>query len=368
MESQIAPAVHAPRLDVRTLTAAGLCVLALFFDVLGWILAIVGITLLRRAALSRTAKLLLAALAIAPKVLFIGVRSLNAPEGLSFPIEPRNLATSSSLWAWCVLLFAFGVVLILASRRSSRAPEAPIEPAPRRSLLTAALGLAPIAVALAMLFGLTDGFHRIDDAGQGRWALRHAARGEVAAFSGAELGSIQAEERNAGRSGRHYVVSVTLADGRTFSVSPKSAVALDEVRRFATTANLPKGKVRIVRRNGIVWTNGSSGFALRDCVGAYELTTEPGRSRSTYEFWLEGDRLAGKETVAGPEGRHVRVLRNIKVSDSGDVEFRPDAYLEASQQDKGGRVSFSFRWSSQGETAKFVKNGLEVGPQKYRKL
>ena len=189
---------------------------------------------------------LLAAIAIAPKILFVGVRSLNAPLGLSFPIEPRNLATSSSLWAWCILLAAFGVFLMFLPQRLPQAPDAPVQPRPRRSLLIAALGLVPIAVAVVMLLGLTEGFHRIDDAGQGRWALRHAARGNVAIFTG-NLGV------------RWY--------GRSFSVTTKSAAALEELRKFATTANLPKGKVRIVRRNGGRWTSGASGFTLKDCVG-----------------------------------------------------------------------------------------------------
>jgi hypothetical protein len=365
MQSQLPPSVQAPRLDARSLVAAGLCVLALFFDVLGWVLAIAGILLLRRAAFSRTAKWLLAAIAIAPKILFVGARSLNAQGGLSFPIEPRNLATSSSLWAWCILLAAFGAFLIFLPRRSPQAPDAPVQPRPPRSFLLS-LGLVAIAVAVVLLLGLTEGFHRIDDAGQGRWALRHAARGNVAIFTGSDLASIDAAETYGSRSGRRYAVRVALADGRSFSVTTKSAAALEELRKFATTANLPSGKVSIVRRNGDRWTSGASGFTLKDCVGRYELADESSRSRSTFEFWLDGGRLAGKETVADPEGRHVRVLRNTKVSDNGDVEFQPATYVEASQRDKG-TVSFSFRWSPQGETGRFVKNGLEVGLQKYRK-
>jgi hypothetical protein len=366
MQSQLPPSVQATRLDVQSSIAAGLCVLALFFDVLGWILAIAGVVLLRRAVFSRTAKWLLAAIAIAPKILFVGVRSLNAPGGLSFPIEPRNLATSSSLWAWSVLLVAFGVILICAPQRAPQAPNAPVEPRPRRSLLLAALGLVPIAAAMVMLLGLTEGFHRIDDAGQGRWALRHAARGNVAIFTGSEVASIDAAERYQSRKGRDYSIRVVLADGRSFSVTTKSAAALEELRRFATTANLPRGTVRIVRRSGGNWTSGASGFTVKDCVGTYVLSDESSRSRSTYEFWLDGERLAGKETVADSGGRHVRVLRNIKVNDTGEVEFQPGTYVEASQQDKG-TMSFSFRWSSDGETGRFVRNGFEVGLQKYRK-
>ena len=348
------------------MTAAGLCVMSLFFDGAGWLLALGGIVLLRRAAFSGSTKWLLAATAIAPKILFVGLRSLNTPEGLSFPIEPSNLATSSSLWVWCILLAAFGVYLLSPWRKPEETPNAPVLTSPERSPLITGVGLALIGAAAAVLLGLTEGFHRIDDAGQGRWALRHAARGNVAIFTGSELASIEAAERNRSRGGRGYAVRVALTDGRSFSVTTNSAAALDELRKFATTANLAKGKVRIVRRNGL-WTSGGSGFTLKDCVGSYEPVDEGESSRSTFEFWLDGDRLTGKETVAGPEGRHVRLLRNIKVSDNGDMEFQPTAYVEATQRETGGAMSFSFRWPSQGETGRFVKNGFEAGLQKYRK-
>lgn len=363
MQSQVAPQVQAARLDARSLAAAGLCVLALFFDVLGWLLAIAGIVLLRRAAFRRTTKWLLAAIAIAPKILFIWVRSLNAPEGLSFPIEPRNLATSSSLWAWCILLAAFGAYLLFPRRRPPQALDGAAEPPMRRF---AVLGLLPVAIAVFLLLGLTDGFHRIDDAGQGRWALRHAARGNVAIFRAGEVASIDAAENRSSRGARSYSVKVALLNGRSYSVTTASVAALEEVRKFATTANLPRGKVRIARRFGGNWINGASGFTVKDCLGTYELADESARSRTTFEFSLAGERLTGKETVADPEGRHVRVLRNIKLSDTGEVEFEPATYVEASQEEKG-KIRFSFRWSAQGETGRFVKNGLEVGLQKFRK-
>lgn len=366
MPSQVPPPAQASRLDVRSLVAAGLCVLALFFDVLGWIFAIAGIFMLRRADFSRSVKWLLAAVAIAPKILFVGVQSLNTPEGLSFPIEPRNLATSSSLWAWSVLLVAFGIFLIFLPRRLPQAPNAPVAPRPARSLLISALGLVPVAAGVGMLLGVTESFHRIDDAGQGRWALRHAARGAVAVFSGSELASIEAAEKRGSRSGRYCSIRVLLSDGRSFSLTTKSAAALDQLRKFAVTAGLPPDRVRILHRNGRRWINGASGLHLKDCVGIYELTDERARSHATMEFWLDGQRLAGRETVTGPGGRHVRVLRNIKVSDSGEAEFQPANYVEASRTEKG-TLSFSLRWSTDGETARFVKNGLEVGAQKYRK-
>jgi glycopeptide antibiotics resistance protein len=73
--------------------------MALFFNALGWLLAIIGIFLLRRAVFQPRVKWILAAVAVGPKILFLGVQSLSAPVGLSFTIEPRTLATSSALWS-----------------------------------------------------------------------------------------------------------------------------------------------------------------------------------------------------------------------------------------------------------------------------
>ena len=359
------PPVSQPRLDARSLTAASLCVLALFFDFFGWLLAIAGIFLLRRAAFSRTVKWCLIAIAIGPKILFLGARSLSTPAGLSFPIEPRNLATSPSLWAWCIFLTAFGGYLLFQARRPPQEPNAPVQPRPYRSLAIAGLGLVAIAAAVVLLLGITDGFHWINEAGRGQWTLRHAARGNVATFTGSDVRSIDATERYSQRGGSSYAIRVALADGRSFAVTTKSSAALDELRKFATTASLADGKVRIVRRRGALWSNGSSGFSVRDCLGTYEATDSAG-ARSTYEFWLEGDRLAGKETLVESPGRHVRMLRNIKVSENGEFEFQASPYLEATRQDQG-KLALSFGWSSKQETGRFVKNGLEIGSQKYRK-
>lgn len=269
-----------------------------------------------------------------------------------------------------MLLAAFGVFLVFLPRRLPHTQEAPAQASSRRTLLTAGLGLAMAAVTVVMLLGLTDGFHRIDEAGHGRWALRHAARGNVATFSGKDLLWIDAAERRRPRSGRKYSVRVALTDGRSFSVTTGSAAALEELRKFATTANLPKGKV-IISRGTDRWINGATGFTLKDCVGVYGLAGESGPSRHTFEFWLDGERLAGKETVANAEGARTRVLRNVKVSDSGGVEFEPAAFTENSDK---GTVSISFGWSSDGgtvvgrnEAGRFVGNGLEIGAQKYTK-
>ena len=150
-----------------------------------------------------------------------------------------------------------------------------------------------IGGAAVMLLGLTDGFHRIDDAGQGRWALRHAARGNVAVFSGSELTAIDAVEQHVGRSNWSYAIRVVLTNGQSFSVTTKSSEALDELRKFATTADLP-GKVRILRRRGGQWTSGTSGFGLKDCVGTYDLADERSGSHSTGRILAGGGMLSGQ--------------------------------------------------------------------------
>jgi hypothetical protein len=367
MQAQVQPQVAAIRLDARSLAGASLCVLALFVDVLGWFLAIAGIIVLYRASMDRGAKLLLAIMATAPKVLFVVVRWQTAPAGLSFPFEPRTLATSSSLWAWSALLVALGLCLMFLPMKPPAAPFPEAPSAGRQRVPLVAVGLVAIAVAAVLLLGLTDGFHRIDDAGGGRWALRHAARGNVALFSPSEVNSIEGVERYGSRSGYSYSVKVFLANDRSFSVTTKSPGVLQELRRFAATANLPADTVHIALRRGGRWTNGASGFSPRDCVGIYTLSDEKDGSHSALEFWLDGGRLAGKETIASASGRHVRVLKNIKLGEDGAVEFEPGTYVEASQANPGGSVAFSFRWSSQNETGRFVPGGLELGAQKYRK-
>lgn len=356
-----------PKYDVRSVIAAGLCLSALFFDTLGWLLGIIGIFLLRRSVFQPTIKWILAALALAPKILFLGVRTLTAPAGLFFTFEPRTLATSESLWVWSILLAGFGVFLFVLPGRLPRAPNAPVEPSSGRTVLLRLAGLAAIVLAAAMLLGLGDGFHRIDDAGNGRWALVHAARGAVATFARDELASIEATENRASRSGTSYFVRLGLTNGRSFSVSTKWPTSLDELRKFATTANLKPGTVRIQGRFGHNWTNGASGFTLRDCIGTYQYAGQLGSEHSTFEFWLDGARLAGKETLLEGQSKYVRPLRNIKISDTGEVEFEQGSYAEAGESSKTS-VSFSLRWTPDGERGRFTKDGLEIGLKKYRKL
>ncbi len=353
-----------PTYDLRSLVAAALCVASLFFDAMGWLMAIVGVVLLGRAVFPRRVKWLLAALALAPKVLFLGVRAMSAPPGLSFTIEPTTLTTSSSLWTWSVLLAGFGAFLMFWARPEASVPGAPPPTDTRRPILLKALGLVAIAAAAALLLGLADGFHRIDDAGEGRWALRHAARGTMATFTRAEVASIQADENRKSRGGSTYTVRVGLNDGRTFSVTTGSVSALQELRAFATTADLRPGTMRIVRRREGTWTNGATGFTLKDYVGAYEHADGNTGERTTIEFWIEGDRLAGKETVANGPTRYVRTLLHVRASDTGEVAFEPTTRAEVGKP-SASTMSFSLSWSPTGESGRLTKDGLEVGVKKF---
>ena len=104
MQAQLVPPARVSRPDGRSLAATPLRVAALFSEGLGWVLAIGGIVLLRRAAFTRQVKWpLLAAVAITPKILFIGVRSLNAPAGISFPLNPGTWPPRRPWpWAWSI--------------------------------------------------------------------------------------------------------------------------------------------------------------------------------------------------------------------------------------------------------------------------
>jgi hypothetical protein len=234
----------------------------------------------------------------------------------------------------------------------------------RQPLLLKALGLAAIAAAAALLLGLIDGFHRIDDAGEGRWALRHAARGTMATFTRADVALIEANENRKSRGGSSYSVRVGLSDGRTFSVTTGSVSALQELRAFATTADLRPGTVRVVRRREGTWTNGASGFALKNFVGAYEHADANAGERTTIEFWIEGDRLAGKETVANGPTKYVRTLRHIRASDTGELAFEPTTRAEVGKPSES-TMSFSLSWSPAGESGRLTKDGLEVGVKKF---
>jgi hypothetical protein len=106
---------------------------------------------------------------------------------------------------------------------------------------------------------------------------------------------------------------------------------------------------------------------LKDCLGSYERSDARPGEPSTIEFWFERGRLAGKETVVDERSKHVQALRAIKISDTGETEFRESPYFTAQETGKS-TFSFSVSWSAQGETGRFTKNGLEIGARKYRKL
>lgn len=354
-----------PKYDPRSVIAVALCLAALFIDAFGWLLGIVGIVLLRRAVLPARTKWLLAAVALGPKILFLGVRTLSAPRGLSFTFEPWTLATSSSVWSWSIVLAAFGAFVLSHARSRPPAPELSPQPRdPQRPFLLVPVGLGLIAVGAAILLGLLDGFHRIDDVGEGRWALKHAARGTVATFTRDELASIEGK-RNYTRRGWSDSVVVTLTDGRSYSVSTGSPGVFEELRRFATTANLAPGKARTVKR-GETWTNGATGLGLKDYLGTYEYIDAANRERTTLEFWLDGGHVAGKETDRTGDIEHVRVLKNIRIDDTGAIAFDVATHAEMREAGPSTR-SFSLQWSPSGETGQLAKDGLTIGLKKFRR-
>jgi hypothetical protein len=122
--------------------------------------------------------------------------------------------------------------------------------------------------------------------------------------------------------------------------------------------------VRIARHREGTWTNGASGFTLKDYIGTYENADGSAGERTTIEFWKEGERLAGKETVASGTTRHVRTLRNIRASDTGEVAFEPTTLAEVGKP-SAETLSFSLSWSPSGETGRLTKDGLEVGVKKF---
>jgi hypothetical protein len=254
--------------------------------------------------------------------------------------------------------------LTFVARPAPPAQGAPPRAETRLPLLVKALGLVAIAGAGVLLLGLTDGFHRIDDAGEGRWVLRHAARGARAVFTRAEVASIDVNENRRSRGGSSYSVRVGLSGGRTFSVTTTSVSALQELRTFAITADLKPGTVRIVRPRNGTWTNGASGFSLEDYVGAYQHADKDTGERTTIEFWRAGDRLAGKETVSNGPSQRVRTLLDIRASDTGELTFEPTTRAEVGKPSES-TLSFSWSWSPTGETGRLTDNGLEVGVKKF---
>lgn len=366
MQTAVSVAGPVKKLDPRTMLAATFCVAALFTDYLGWLLAIAGIVLLRGAAVRSRTKWLLATTALAPKILFFAIRWSSAPPGVSFTFEPWTLASSSSLWAWSVVMAAAGVLVMMA-RQGPVEPASSPGPPPQRSLLPAAVGLALIAGAAVMLLGLIDGFHRIDDAGGGRWALKHAARGTRATFTRDELASIEGIENHSSKGGSSRTVRVALTDGRTFSVTTRSLGTFEALQAFAATANLAPGKARITRYKRGTWTNGAGGFALKDVVGTYEHDDKDAREHSRLEFWLEGDRLAGKETVQDATSTYVRALQNITLlSETGEVEFTVATRAE-SQKVGENTTAYHLQWSGGGERGRFTKDGFVTGLKTYKK-
>ena len=352
--------------DARSVAAAGFCLASTFFDTLGWLLSVIGIVLVRRSVFNNKVRWTLVTVAWLPKVLFVAARLLRAPKSLSFSIEDSTLATSSSLWGKCALLVGFGLLALLQKPLAATGAPTLVAAPVKNSILLKCLGLAAVALGAGMLLGVLDGFHRIDRVGKGRWALTHAARGTLATFTPKELLSIDATEIYARRGPNSSLVVVTLKSGRKYSDTTKAFGAFQELRDFATTADLAPGTVRIHPYRGRPWVNGTSGFALRDFIGKYEHTEATTGERSTLEFVLQSDCLEGMKTSDVGLKATEQKVSNVRLSDTGKAEFDLGTTIDVGAPTKTTR-SYSLRWSANRETAQLTNFGLEMGPMRYTK-
>jgi hypothetical protein len=302
-------------------------------------------------------------------VLFFSARWFRAPRGLSFAIEDSTLLSSSRLWGYCSLIIGFGFLALLQSlplpAASAVDPESTANQRDTRSSLPLKLlGLVAIALGIGMLLGVLDGFHRIDDAGNGRWSLAHAARGTLVTFSRADLVSIDATETNAKRGPNSRHIVVTLTGGRSYSESTRSMNAFQELRDFATTADLTPGTVHIRPYRGKAWTNGACGYALKDFVGRFEHASAAEGERSTLEFLAQNNRLEGKETSYLGAKAIERSMRNLKLSDTGKAEFELGNMVKVGAASNEA-WSLSLRWSTSRQSVQLTNAGLEMGTTTY---
>jgi hypothetical protein len=167
-----------------------------------------------------------------------------------------------------------------------------------------------------------------------------------------------------------------LADGRTFSASTTSSAAFEDVRKFAATAGLRPGTVRILGRFGRNWTNGATAFTVKNCAGTYEYVDERGGGRRMLEMWLQNGRLVGRETETVGQVRQTRTLRDFKIDDTGVAEFQATSFAGASGPSSTA-ISFSFQWPPKGghgfftggtsETGRFTREAFETGSKTYHK-
>jgi hypothetical protein len=112
------------------------------------------VVLLRRTVFRPRLKWILAGLALAPKILFAGVRLMTAPAELAFVIEQRSLANSPALWSWSILLAALGIVILtvpIEGRNRQEFPPAQPERSSSPSPLIRLVGLVRLAAAVIML-------------------------------------------------------------------------------------------------------------------------------------------------------------------------------------------------------------------------
>ncbi len=86
--------------------------------------------------------------------------------------------------------------------------------------------------------------------------------------------------------------------------------------------------------------------------------------RTTIEFWLEGDRLAGKETVVNGQNQVRPDDAQIKASETGEMAFDLAMRAEVGKPSES-TMSFSYSSAASGETGRLTKDGLQVGAKTF---
>ena len=371
------------RLSRNTGFILGLCVLSLFFDFLGYVLALAGLFLLwKHGKLKLPTRLGVTAVVLLPKVAIFLLGWNRITENL-FELEPQTFATSSSIWAWSLLVCGVGVGCLMlagAIRRGNmsalRLGKASFSPAlsknPGRKgaavVGVGLIGLVFVAVSALMFLGLEDDFQAVEPDERGRWRLTHQVRGMVASFLPAEVKSFTGE-RDSGTDAdlSLYWIRVSLNDGRSWSMNTRAMDAEEMLKKLAATMELPPGTMRLRMTPGREWVNSGRKVRPEDWAGTYRSTAGQGPSRdSVLEFRVVEGRLVGKETLRLGDRETSRELRNIQVTPSGEIEFETETLAGASKQAES-RYRFSLNYAPRRRAA--LRDGfLDVDGSRYDRL
>ena len=348
----------------RHLIAAACCAAAPLFGWLGWPLAVAGVFLLWRHRLfGMKGRVLLTAVALAPKLAVAVFSRLEAPRGVVFALQADTWRTSSSVWTWALVIAGAGLAApLLAGRGFSQ----PVTPGQRLAVRAVCWLIAVVALGFGAnyLLGLDRDFERVEAAAAPRWRLTHATWGTVAEFDPSEIAFIEAvESRSPGRRKvTTYIVRTQLRGGREYSMSNRDFGTPDQVQRLASTLDLKPGTVRIRWRDGRTWTNHGAPFNLRNVAGSYELPAKGPQSRVVLSFRSENGRLVGSEARFDGAQPRVRPVDSCKLAETGEFECHAPNYFAASGND--GKFHFSMTYGPE-IAGRFVPGGLETGAEHY---